>query len=145
MEWWSSNTSQFLPIFWLNKCLKRVFLTIFWLKCGLWTLTKIILSLGKNLFESQKNDITDCCSNAILLKLNKFLPTGILPHLFVTEDSFLTTYKKEMGESLMKWVSDNQHCHYHFTYSQVITNQHNFKASFGDLVGIFHNCADHVY
>ena len=36
-------------------------------------------------------------------------------------------------------------CHFHFINSQVITSQHNFKASLGDPVPIFYNCSDHVH
>ena len=43
--------------------------------------------------------MTDRCSNVVFLKLNNFLPTGIVNSSFFIGDSFLTTYKKEMGKS----------------------------------------------
>ena len=62
-----------------------------------------VSTVGKNLLKSQKNDIiTGRCSNFIFLKLN-VLPTGIVPRSFVTDDFFLTTCKKEMGNSENDW------------------------------------------
>ena len=88
---------------------------------------------------TEKNDIitvgkTCCrCFNVVLLKLNKVLPTGMVPRSFVTDDYFLKR----------KWVllslkMTDRPCHCHFTFSQVITNKHNFRASHQGLVPIFY-------
>ena len=97
--------------------------------------------MAKNLFKSQKKDITGCCSNVILLKLNKFLPSGILPCSFVTKDSFYQ-------HTEMKWISlkhgrPTLSISFYFQSGDKI--QHNFKASLGGLVPIFYNCSDYVY
>ena len=58
-----------------------------------------IITVDKDLFKSQKNGIiTGRCSKVTLLKFNAFLHTGMVPRFFVTDDSFLTTYKKKMGK-----------------------------------------------
>ena len=62
------------------------------------------------------------------------LPTRMVPRFFVTDDYFWK----------WKWVvlslkMTDQPCHRHFYFSQVITHQHNFRASHQGLVPIFYN------